>query len=58
MANWTISDLPRQTGRPAQKGQVALDAVRPRYPAAARLWDISVGLTNARWPGATMEHAS
>ena len=25
---------------------------------AARLWDISEGLTNARWPGAIMEHAS
>ncbi|MFM0014602.1 SDR family oxidoreductase [Paraburkholderia sediminicola] len=25
---------------------------------AARLWDISEGLTNARWPSAIMEHAS
>ncbi|MGF6997238.1 hypothetical protein P3T25_005614 [Paraburkholderia sp. GAS32] len=24
----------------------------------ARLWDISEGLTNARWPGAIMEHTS
>jgi NAD(P)-dependent dehydrogenase (short-subunit alcohol dehydrogenase family) len=37
------------TGRNEQKAQAAV---------AARLWAISEALTNARWPGATMEHAS
>lgn len=37
------------TGRNEQKAQAAV---------AARLWAISEALTNARWPSATMEHAS
>ncbi|MFM0122847.1 MULTISPECIES: SDR family NAD(P)-dependent oxidoreductase [unclassified Paraburkholderia] len=37
------------TGRKEQKAQTAV---------AARLWAISEALTNARWPSATMEHAS
>jgi NAD(P)-dependent dehydrogenase (short-subunit alcohol dehydrogenase family) len=37
------------TGRNEQKAQAAV---------AARLWASSEALTNARWPSATMEHAS
>jgi NAD(P)-dependent dehydrogenase (short-subunit alcohol dehydrogenase family) len=37
------------TGRNEQKAQASV---------AARSWAISEALTNARWPSATMEHAS
>jgi hypothetical protein len=62
-ANWTTADIPRQTGRLAvitdATGGLGFETALALVGAvAARLWDVSEGLTNVRWPSAIMEHAS